>query len=63
MILASSNGNLAVCTLVRETTAAWIINYGDKKYPNDQRIPKDGNRQLFATVDEALNWMGVSLDS
>lgn len=57
MILASPNGMMASCLLVRETNKAWIINYNDKAFPNDQRVPKDGQRQVFKTVDEALFWM------
>lgn len=59
-ILASESGMLVACTLIRETKGAWIVNYKDKKYPNDVRVPKNGPRQLFNSVDEAFGWLGMS---
>lgn len=61
MILASQNGNLTACKLIRETPKAWIVDYCDQKYPGEKRISKDGERQCFNTVDEALEWMGIDL--
>lgn len=61
-ILASPNGNLAVCTLVKKTAKAWYINYNDKAFPKDQRIPFDGERQLFDTVAQAMYWLGLDYD-
>lgn len=61
-ILASQNGLLAVCTLVKKTKTAWYINYNDKRFPKDQRIPYNGDRQLFDTVDQALYWLGIPDD-
>lgn len=62
MILVSSSGMMSACALVRETKKAWIINYRDKAYPDDVRVPKDSNRQLFNTVDEAFKWLGLEND-
>lgn len=59
-ILASQNGNLASCVLVRETPKAWYIDYRDRWYPGVKRISKDGDRQLFSNVDDALHWMGIT---
>lgn len=57
MILASEGGMMIACRLVRETDKAWIVNYNDKAYPKDVRVPKLGRRQLFKTVDEAVEWL------
>ena len=63
MILASTSGMMSACRLVRETPKAWIINYNDKAFPKDVRISKDNPRQrLFATVDEAFEYMGLKDD-
>lgn len=62
MILASMNGNLISCKLIRETPNTWFVDYCDKKYPKEQPIPKKGNRQLFSSVDDALDWIGISLN-
>ena len=61
MILVSKGGMMSACRLVRETKKAWIINYNDKAYPDDVRINKLGDRQLFESVDEAFNWLGVDM--
>jgi len=58
MILASRSGLLCACRLVKDNPKSWVINYNDKAFPKDQRIPKDGNRMLFDTVDKALEWIG-----
>lgn len=58
MILASEGGMIIACSLVRETKKAWIVNYNDKAYPDDVRVPKDSRRQLFENVDEAFKWLG-----
>jgi hypothetical protein len=57
MILASQSGMMIACRLIKETDKAWIINYNDKAYPKDVRVPKLSNRKLFNNVDEALEWM------
>ena len=59
MILASESGMMIACRLVKETKKAWIVNYNDKAYPKDVRVPKEGNRQLFASVDEVFDWLGI----
>jgi len=63
MILASPSGMLTACLLIRETPKAWYVDYRDQKYPGEKRIPKDGVRQLFTNVDDALHWMGITYDS
>lgn len=62
MILASPNGNLVCCALIRETPKAWYVDYRDGAYPGEKRIPKDGSRQLFSNVDDALQWIGICYD-
>lgn len=57
MILASQSGMMITCRLVKESDKAWTVNYNDKAYPNNVRVPKSGNRQLFKSVDDALDWM------
>lgn len=57
MILVSTSGLMIACKLVRETDKSWIVNYCDKAYPGDKRIPKHGNRKLCTTVDDALEWL------
>lgn len=53
---------MSACAIVRETKKAWIINYRDKAYPRDVRVPKDSDRQVFETVEEAYNWLGLKHD-
>jgi len=62
MIIASPNGNMISCSLIRETPKSWIINYNDKAFKGDKRVPKDGGRMLFESVDEALDWLGIDYD-
>lgn len=62
MILVSPNGNMCACTLVKKTEKAWYINYNDKAFPKDQRIPYDGDRQVFDTVEQACLWLGIDHD-
>ena len=57
MILASESGMMIACRLVKESDKAWTVNYNDKAYPNDVRVSKDGRRQLFTSVDDALEWL------
>lgn len=57
--LVSPSGMMIGCKLVRETKKAWIVNYCDKAYPGDKRIPKDGERQLFDNVDDAFKYLGI----
>lgn len=61
MILASMNGLMCAVTIIRETPKAWIIQYiGERKH--ETRVPKDGKREMFSCVDDALNWMGITND-
>lgn len=60
MILVSPSGMMIACSLVKESDKAWTVNYNDKAYPKDVRVPKDGDRQLFTSVDDAFKWLGVS---
>ena len=60
MILVSPSGMMIACSLVKESNKAWTVNYNDKAYPNNVRVPKDGDRQLFTNVDDAFKWLGVS---
>jgi hypothetical protein len=57
MILASQSGMMIACRLVKESDKAWTVNYNDKAYPKNVRVPKSGNRQVFKSVDDALDWM------
>jgi len=60
MILASLNGLMCAVTIIRETPRAWIIQYsGERK--KETRVPKDGKREMFTSVDDAMKWMGVTL--
>lgn len=60
MILASRNGLLCEVTVIRETDRAWIVQYqGERKH--ETRVPKDGKREMFDGVDEAMEWMGITL--
>jgi hypothetical protein len=58
MILVSKNGLMCACSLVKDNPKSWVINYNDKAFPGNKRVPKDGNRALFKTVDEAFEWLG-----
>lgn len=62
MILVSQNGNMCACSLIRETPTEWIINYNDKAFPGNKRVPKKGNRKLVNSVDEAFKWLGLDDD-
>ncbi len=62
MILVSPNGMMCACRLVKETDKAWIINYNDKAYPKDVRVPKLSNRAVVADVEAAYKWLGISED-
>lgn len=56
MILASKNGLLCACKIIRETPKAWIVQYiGEKK--KETRVPKDSGRSMFSDVDDALRWV------
>lgn len=59
MILASLNGLMCAVTIIRETPKAWVIQYqGEKKH--ETRVPKNGKREMFTNVDDAMAWMGVA---
>jgi hypothetical protein len=59
MILASLNGLMCAVTIIRETQKAWVVQYqGEKKH--ETRVPKDGKREMFTSVDDAMAWMGVT---
>ena len=59
MILASLNGLMCAVTIVRETPKAWVVQYqGEKKH--ETRVPKNGKREMFSSVDAAMAWMGVT---
>lgn len=56
MILASKNGLMCACKIIRETPKAWIIQYvGEKK--KETRVPKNGDRAMFAGVAAAEDWI------
>ena len=56
MILASKNGLLCACKIVRETPKAWVVQYSGEK-GRETRVPKDSGRMMFENVDDAMDWM------
>jgi len=63
MILVSTSGMMCACRLVKESPKAWTINYNDKAFPNNVRVPKNSlTRTLVADVDAAFKWLGLEDD-
>lgn len=60
MILASLNGLMCAVTIIRETPKAWMVQYHGEQKSNATRVPKDGKREMFDNVDDAMEWMGVA---
>lgn len=56
MILASKNGLMCACQLVRETPKAWIVRYAGEK-GKETRVPKESGRAMFAGVADAEDWI------
>ena len=57
MIVVNKNGMMIACKLLRENDKAWIVKYNDHLPAHDIRVPKDSGRRLFASVDDALEWL------
>lgn len=56
MILASPNGLLCACKLIRETPKAWVVSYvGEGK--KEVRVSKDSGRKMFDRVSDAEHWI------
>lgn len=56
MILASPNGLLCACTLVRETPKTWIVKYAGEG-GKETRVSKSSGRRMFKTVRDAERWI------
>ena len=56
MILASSNGLLCVCKVVRETPKAWVVCYAGA-IRKETRVPKSSGRRIFENVSDAERWI------
>lgn len=56
MILASKNGLMCACKIIRETPKAWIVQYLGER-TKETRVPKDSGREMFSCADAAMRWM------
>jgi hypothetical protein len=59
-LLVSHSGLMCACRIVKDNPKSWVINYNDKAYPRDVRVPKNGDRIVVNTVDEAYEWLGIT---
>ena len=63
MIAVSTSGMMCACRLVKESDKAWTINYMDKAFPKDVRVPKNSlTRTVVADVEAAFKWLGLEDD-
>lgn len=56
MILASPNGLLCACKVVRETPKAWVVKYAGEG-GKETRVAKGSGRRMFDNVRDAERWI------
>lgn len=56
MILASSNGLLCACKILRETPKSWVVAYAGEG-GRETRVPKSSGRRMFNNVQDAERWI------
>lgn len=64
MILASQSGMMTAIKVIRETAKSFVYNdlsMNGIQRTKERRLSKgDPARKIFASTDEAMEWMGVA---